>query len=549
MTTFSRFLHAPRGLRGPSAVRIVGAMLAIVFGCVAFADAQTLTFRQIDYYQDGSLDVPFSEWGEFEVAYTPDVAVTQFLNVIANPGTPNESWIIQNHPLLNISDAGSGSYSTTELFDLGSVFGLSRGVDMTGLSFDANVSLNLNPISAPTFGGVNANIPVQPDTAVNIINSGVPSGAPVLNAPAAPAVNWIGLPALPLVYTRPDMPNVVQQRNFCGPGAAANSLHWLAANNDDIDLGTTTVNDTMVKLAPYMGNANDGNWDDTEVEGKLRYIRENNLPIEVHFAGKEKLGAGNYVSPNGFGTARNDGAVTWEWLKQEMDKGQDIEIMTATHWVVLDGYLEWNGAHLLRYRDDPYQHGAATTNDEKNKIANRNTWTYFDDAGFTNIGNGKEKLLTAVAESPDPNQFYVKTGIPFDGSEDYDNIENIIPPNPDYKIFRFIGDASSPNGEASSLIVKFDYIDPELGPQEFLGGTFEIPAGTEPVRIDTGELIVPFCPTNVSVHLSADGPSIDVEGIFHHVCVAVPEPSSATLALVGLVGMFAARRRSIRLAA
>ncbi|NOX08644.1 MAG: hypothetical protein GXP22_04005, partial [Gammaproteobacteria bacterium] len=181
-----------------------------------------------------------------------------------------------------------------------------------------------------------------------------------------------------------------------------NSLQWLNAENN---LGISdTLEQTQTKLAVGMGNNNNGNWDDTEVQGKLKYIADNNLDLEVHYVGGEKLpglGAGDYVDPNGNGTVRNDGAITWEWIMAEMKKGQDIELMTSTHWVVLEGVLSFGNIRMFSYRDDNYQHGAATTVAERAKLDDRHTWSYFTD-GQVNIGNGNEVLLSAVAESPVP---------------------------------------------------------------------------------------------------------------------------------------------------
>jgi hypothetical protein len=55
-------------------------------------------------------------------------------------------------------------------------------------------------------------------------------------------------------------------------------------------------------------------------------------------------GSGNYNSPNGEGSARNDGGVTWDWIENEMANGQDVEIMTGTHWVVVEGTVSYGGA-------------------------------------------------------------------------------------------------------------------------------------------------------------------------------------------------------------
>jgi hypothetical protein len=234
----------------------------------------------------------------------------------------------------------------------------------------------------------------------------VPSGATALNAPAPSQINWnVPFIGLKTVF-RQNMPNVTQQKNFCGPGAAANSLHWLAgANGFTIN---QTLNQTQTELAPSMGNNNDGNWDAEEVQGKLKYIRDHNLPLEVHYTGGVTLPTnGHYHDPVTGMNARNDGAFSWAWLDQQIQMGQDVEIMTSTHWVVVESLISWDGIRLFSYRDDNYQHGAATTAAERAKLDKRRTWTYFDN-GFTDIGNGREVLRAAVAESvPAPGSIMV----------------------------------------------------------------------------------------------------------------------------------------------
>jgi len=367
---------------------------------------------QVDYYLDGALVVPDSEWGQVDVQYNPtELQGAVFLNIVTDPDvvtadssvvgsqTDGGNWLVQNLPLTPSSDPDVTSFRSVGFFDLASAFGTERGVDLGGRQLPVHVSVTTEPLVDPQPIGevIIAQIAVAPTQ--DLINSGVPTTDATLNPPPPDPFAWIE-PFLPEILLRDGMPNVVQETNFCGPGSAANSLHWLDEENEDINL-EDSVEETQDELADNMGNDNNGNWDDAEVEGKLKYIADHDLPIEVHYTGGEKLPtSGDYTSPDGHGTARNDGAITWEWIEEELDKGQDIEIMTGSHWVVLDGYLDLGFVHLLRYRDDPYQNGDATTDEQKDDIESRHVWTYFDSEGNTNIGNGEEEVLAAVAESP-----------------------------------------------------------------------------------------------------------------------------------------------------
>lgn len=352
--------------------------LAVLLLAPALVNATpVLSFNQVDFFQNGGLVIPNSEWGEFDIAYDQGSSL-QWINIVANPGTPNARWIVQNHPLLPTGLTGSSQFTSASYFDLGTP----RGTPVSSL--DVGYAITSAPATgAPTAFDATGSFNIG--SAQNIINSGVPSGDTAQGAPDNGNLNW-NVPFTGLTANwHTDVPNVTQEENWCGPGAATNSLHWLSDQNN---LGLTqTLLQTQTELAANMMNNHDGNWDDAEAQGKEQFISDHGLPLEVHYAGGVKL--------------PNNTPLTWDWIESEMAKGQDVEFMTNTHWVVVEGFLSWGDIHLLSYRDDPFQHGAATTAEEQDVIDDRHIWTYFQD-GFTNIGNGQEVLQVAVAESPVP---------------------------------------------------------------------------------------------------------------------------------------------------
>ena len=382
--------------RTPLQALSLGLFLLSPIGAGATA---VFDLNQVDYYQDGSLSEANSEWGQVNVQYTPGSTLRWF-NVVQNPGTVNERWIVQNHPLLPASETGQTSFTSTVFFD----WDVSRGTDISGSSVDVFATTSSTPYtSAPTLGVGDAVETVMIGGTQDIINDGVPSTITSLNPGALMSVPWtVPLPTEIKIVHHEGMPNVIQEMNFCGPGAAANSLLWL---HDQNDIGLTdTLEEVQSALASAMGNNHDGNWDDAEVQGKLKYIADNDLNLEVHYTGGEKLPtSGNYVDPNGNGAARNDGAISWEWIVDQMMMGQDIELMTATHWVVLETVIGWGDVRIVCYRDDPYQNGGATTAEQEEEISNRRVCTTYDaEENKINIGNGIETLKAAVAESPVP---------------------------------------------------------------------------------------------------------------------------------------------------
>ncbi len=112
---------------------------------------------------------------------------------------------------------------------------------------------------------------------------------------------------------------------------------------------------------------------------------------------------------------------------------------------------------------------------------------------------------------------------------------NSLPPDPDHKELQLTGTLTAPAGGVGFLQIDFDYLDAQLNtilvsapnsPIFYLGGTT--------IAIDSGVLTLPFCPSQVSLHISNLSPSVPIEfeGIFRHECIEVPEPSSQILAIV-----------------
>lgn len=350
---------------------------------------QTFEFNQMSYVDpgDASETQVISSRFQFDVEYAPSSS-TQYYNLYVD--TPHGvEWAVQNMPLLSLSDAGSGSpLKFSSYWDLGSGF----ETPVTGMNASALVTGSpLGQTDFGTFFGVGVG------QTWRYSNGGVPSGDNFLYGNPSVYIPGAGFSA----NFRPTMPNITQEKNYCGPGSATNSLAWLAQQNG------FTLPDTLpalqTKLAGYMGNNHDGNWDDDQVKAKLKYIKENNLPLEVHYVGGRNLPTnGNYTT--GDGTARNDGRITWNWITSEMNKGQDLMFMTDKHWVVGAGFVTIGSNKYLVYRDDKYQKGADTTNAQAMENASRWCLTCYDDVNNTiDIGGwGHLPLKAVVATSPVP---------------------------------------------------------------------------------------------------------------------------------------------------
>ncbi|NOX08875.1 MAG: hypothetical protein GXP22_05190, partial [Gammaproteobacteria bacterium] len=180
-----------------------------------------IEFSQVDYYQDGSMAVDDSAWAQVDISYVSPTSGIQWVNIVSNPGTSNEMWIVQNQPLLPSSLTGLSSNSSSFYFNAG----VSNGTNITGSTLNVRYDVTSVPLTSANTGGVVDTYTVGETQ--NIINAGVPSGNVTLNAPVPLNLDWnipfIGLEA----GWHKNMPNVTQEKNFCGPGAAANSLQWL----------------------------------------------------------------------------------------------------------------------------------------------------------------------------------------------------------------------------------------------------------------------------------------------------------------------------------
>ncbi|HSW44907.1 MAG TPA: PEP-CTERM sorting domain-containing protein [Phycisphaerae bacterium] len=119
---------------------------------------------------------------------------------------------------------------------------------------------------------------------------------------------------------------------------------------------------------------------------------------------------------------------------------------------------------------------------------------------------------------------------------------NKLPPHPTHKILQFSGLAwTNVPGALGFLDIHFDYLD-ATGQEVILdipGSPFPVFGGVQ-VPIFTPPIILPFCPTEVSIHFDAIELPITVQGTFRHECV--PEPATAGLLTLGTMGLIRLRR-------
>jgi hypothetical protein len=224
-------------------------------------------------------------------------------------------------------------------------------------------------------------------------------------------------------------PGIPGDKLACGPAAAGNSLQWLVGQHPELDaIDDSSVRSKVDSLKKYM-NKNDtiGVRFDSMVTGKLRLIDDLKLPIRVKYQTEHASGAGTSLpsADKRYGhVARNQTGPTnapdWDWIKNEMDHGEDVELQYGVygenangdvvraygHWVVLTGYFDSDHAKGLWYKEDNDQYGPG---------GQRQRWVEWcvDENGFTFLKTvlGQDTLIgyveSVVSESYDPTVLFI----------------------------------------------------------------------------------------------------------------------------------------------
>ncbi|MDZ7724125.1 MAG: T9SS type A sorting domain-containing protein [candidate division KSB1 bacterium] len=199
--------------------------------------------------------------------------------------------------------------------------------------------------------------------------------------------------------------------NACAPTATANSMVWLQAENEQVQLsGNLTLRDIMQDLSDkFNRERNEGTGDNNQQKGTLDFVEDYDLPIEVKF--QSKWEDGNIQSSSGESTARDmsdaeDTPPTWDFLIQMMDEGENVTINYAwkniqdnqwySHAVCMTGAREYSpsGAKRISFRHDGIQGSSGGLRHDHLDVT-------VDEEGWMRFGPGNSKYITrAIANSP-----------------------------------------------------------------------------------------------------------------------------------------------------
>ena len=332
-------------------------------------------------YRNPSLK-EFSNTGLFSVDYS-NLDTVKYINVMGRVDSSKPyKWIIQNAPLFPFKDI-----STSTFFFNYDDMNVARDSQITTMSI--NISWT-NKILSSAYE-------VKRDTsvAVNLVLFDVATYNEVVdsifNVPTfTPGTTWDTTKPTTYVYRGCTVPNIdlnstlynpttvpgyAGDKNACGPAAAGNSLEWLEKTHPKTPLTGTAHREKMVELSKMMDRANEAGVNTQQlVKGKLAFIDKYRLPIRVKFQ-SVFVGDSTIKSPgnNSSNEAKNHNTGNktppkWDWLKQEMEHGEDVEILfgwydstgnrNGGHWITVTGLSEIGGKKGIYFKDD-WEQGAA----------------------------------------------------------------------------------------------------------------------------------------------------------------------------------------------
>lgn len=201
--------------------------------------------------------------------------------------------------------------------------------------------------------------------------------------------------------------------NACVPTATANSLKWMEQTYTSINLDGD-LRETMEELSELMQRENNkGTFTDKMILGKLDFIEEYELPVEVKFqaaflGGNIASTSGNSLSRN-FNNPNNPDSLldppTWDFLKQMVKDGEDVEINYTwyneedskwyAHSVNVTGINEFeSGVKKIAFKHDSEQLLSGGLLEEIHQIT-------VDSSGWMRFGPDNTNIIKdVVAESP-----------------------------------------------------------------------------------------------------------------------------------------------------
>lgn len=376
------------------------------------AEVSSFTLAQITFNADHSGFVECSEYGELQFTYfNPSTDTVEFLQVVAERAGAS-GWIVQNMPL---PPSAGGEIGTT--IALSPTLGIPRG-----LCLDPSEPITLYLVytadpttTVPTALSESQFPEISPLPLINNAEGDLPPGSlasPSLPPPPDSDLSF-ELGSVALVY-RPSMPNIEQGDNECGPGAVANSMHWLADKgaipepNPDPN---TTLDELKDDMQPGWSGTYPGVGQEDAIKGKMRFAKSHGLDLDIRYqADSDLTDLGESVTVGGDTVNRDGdgGKPTFDYLLHQMRKGEDVELSidwldkdgnkTGGHVVAVSGAIKVGSFEGIWFNDDESQ-------DEDGGLRTNHWARIEDESGYMRLGGLSRNRVKAIyVESPKPKQ-------------------------------------------------------------------------------------------------------------------------------------------------
>lgn len=556
-----RYCHAA------GVARVVLATMLVALFVAAQSDAQHvpgLSFHQIDYYS-GTIPYLNTNSGYMMVnvdSVTSYYGTTEgFLQVYTDEG-----WVVGNMWL----DAGDALDRMATVFKLTPA----SGIEVTSLA--AYVTLTPDPVNVGQDG-------LRVDYLVTPYAVSTGGWTDASDAPPEPPEPEVEVPDPDGAETRVVQPNAVNVQaadDQCAPMSIANSLAYLeerygldVEHEHEAGLRDNTL---VGRLEQAMGrNATsrtngDGLSTMPVMNGKMKYMKDYGLrkKLIMRHQGTAELGFDNEDTLEAHGCrsvneSSDNGHVTWDWIKEQIDNGEDVEIGYAPpgHFVRVAGYSECRGTRKLYLLHDKRQTDH-DFNDEEGLVDGEERTITSNTENDEPLAFGPDqsnKIRVAISESADTDMDSIPNGL--DNSPDWYNpgqedangdgvgdvqqldwlqadevgpyelsepgatagfgpVENFLPDDPDHKDVWFVGTAGNPS-DADTVRVKVtcwaEFMGNGITERSGRQDTTIIPPGT--TREVFGSTTFEFCPELVGVSFEAiDGAVVVMGGTFYHLC-------------------------------
>jgi PKD repeat protein/fibronectin type 3 domain-containing protein len=297
--------------------------------------ASNFQFGQLNWYDaGGTLVVPNSSWGTFTADVVGDPDQVVYLNVAAK-ADGDTVWIVQNMPIFaDLTNAGAD-------FDI-SLLDVQPGMALAALDFVFTVDNSIR--TTMPFGTMT--------TATVAAFEYHPCGDAELGQPSVPTD--VGRPAGIRIDTEitdeiqhPGVPGVQEGVNQCLAGATARSIAWL---NTRYNLGSPK---SAQQIYDDIKALNTGSYAD-RLAGIAGYLSDLAAASGATASTKVLTAPGINVG-NPAGVTLVTGQDMKEWIRGELQRGEDVTLDYDTHIVTVTGTFDAGDKTFLKYRDDENQ--------------------------------------------------------------------------------------------------------------------------------------------------------------------------------------------------